>query len=200
VSARLLTLALADAPQRWAALGFTIVGGSAWVGGVELRLGQPGTGIVGWALDPPADIDGLAVIEPPPSMPQSPAHGNGALTIDHVVVVTADFERTSTALSRAGMDLRRIREVPERGIRQGFRRLGPVILELVEAPDTPAGPARFWGLAVVVASLEALAERLGEHLGTIRPAVQAGRRIATLRPSAGLGEAVAFMDPDPEAR
>jgi sensor domain CHASE-containing protein len=77
-----------------------------------------------------------------------------------------------------------------------FRRLGPAILELVEAIDAPAGPARFWGLVVVVTDLEALAARLGDRLGSIRDAVQPGRRIATVRESAGLGQAVAFMSPE----
>ena len=78
----------------------------------------------------------------------------------------------------------------------GFRRLGPAILELVETKDGPSGPARFWGLVVVVDDLHALAGRLGEQLGSIRDAVQPGRRIATLRASAGLGEAVAFISPE----
>ena len=92
------------------------------------------------------------------------------------------------------MELRRVRDAG--GFRQGFRRLGPAILELVEVPKAPPGPATFWGLVVIVSDLIALAERLGERLGPIRPAVQPGRRIATLRPSAGLTEAVAFMDPE----
>jgi hypothetical protein len=50
---------------------------------------------------------------------------------------------------------------------------------------------------VIVEDLPALAERLGEHLGAIKMAVQPGRHIATLRPSAGLGQAVAFMDQEP---
>ena len=61
----------------------------------------------------------------------------------------------------------------------------------------PDGPARFWGLVVIVSDLDALALELGERLGTVRDAVQPGRRIAPLRPSAGLGPALAFMDPEP---
>ena len=61
--------------------------------------------------------------------------------------------------------------------------------------EVPAGPARFWGLVVTVADLDALAERLGPVLGSARPAVQPGRRIATARRAAGLGTRVAFMTP-----
>ena len=94
------------------------------------------------------------------------------------------------------MPLRRIRHVEAGDFRQGFRRLGPGILELVEARDAPPGPARFWGLVVIVSDLEALAVRLGDRLSAIKPAVQPGRRIATLRREAGLSAAVAFMDPE----
>ena len=94
------------------------------------------------------------------------------------------------------MPLRRIRETSG-GVRQGFRRLGPAILELVEARDPDDGPARFWGLVVIVSDLEVLADRLGDRLGSVTDAVQPGRRIATLKASAGLGEAVAFMTPEP---
>ena len=89
------------------------------------------------------------------------------------------------------MPLRRLAE--RNGARQGFRRLGPAIMEIVQAPEV--GPTRFWGLVVIVSDLDALAERLGDLLREIRPAVQPGRRIAPLRSKAGLGPAVAFMDP-----
>jgi hypothetical protein len=116
--------------------------------------------------------------------------------IDHVVVTTPEFDRTAAALSEVGMELRRVRDAGT--FRQGFRRLGPAILELVEVPAAPPGPARFWGLVVIVEDLAALAERLGTQLGEVRPAVQPGRHIATLAPSAGLGPNVAFMDPEVE--
>jgi hypothetical protein len=112
-----------------------------------------------------------------------------------VVVLTPDFDRTAGALVRVGLGLRRIREASA-GVRQGFRRLGPVILELVEAPGLEGGSARFWGLVVIVSDIDELAARLGDRLGPVKDAVQPGRRIATLRPAAGLQEAVAFMDPE----
>jgi hypothetical protein len=80
--------------------------------------------------------------------------------------------------------------------RQGFRRLGPAILEIVEAPKMPAGPARFWGLVVVVEDLVALRARLAPHVGEIRDAVQPGRQIATLSKDAGMSSQIAFMDPE----
>jgi hypothetical protein len=50
---------------------------------------------------------------------------------------------------------------------------------------------------IVVEDLRALADRLGEHLRPIKPAVQPGRQIATLKRTAGLVPAIAFMDPEP---
>jgi hypothetical protein len=194
----LAELVVADPPERWEALGFTVQDGHVDLGGVRVRLGATGEGIVAWSLrgvSAPAAIDGLADAAPPPDVPPSVAHANGAVGLDHVVVVTPDFDRTAAALEAAGLPLRRVRDAGS--FRQGFRRLGPAILELVEAPGAPAGPARLWGLVVIVSDLEALLARLGDLLGRVKPAVQPGRRIATLRSAAGLSTPVAFMDPEP---
>jgi hypothetical protein len=192
----LVGLRLGDAPERWAELGFEVVESAVSVGGVSVELDAPGRGIVGWRLrgiEPVESIDGLDTqVGDAPAPGAEVAHPNGAVGIDHVVVFTPRFARTAAELTNAGLELRRIRQAAG-GLRQGFRRLGPVILELVEASQAPDGPARFWGLVVIVSDLDALAERLGGHLGEIHAAVQPGRRIATLKESAGLGEAVAFM-------
>ena len=111
-------------------------------------------------------------------------HPNGALALDHVVITTPDFDRTAAALEAHGMPLRRIREVGDvagTGFRQGFRRLGPGILELVEARQMPPGPARFWGLVVILKDLGWLASQLeAGWVGEPKDAVQPGRQIATV--------------------
>jgi hypothetical protein len=186
----LRTLAVADPAARWEALGFAVRDGAVALGGVALQLGVPGEGIVGWAVSG-ADgaIDGLAVCEligaPAPSV-----HPNGAIALDHLVVLTPDFDRTAAALASAGMPLRRTVDGP-RG-QMGFRRLGPAILELVARGDVPAGPARFWGLVAVTRELATL----GDAIGPVRDAVQPGRRIAPVRASAGLSIALAFITPE----
>jgi hypothetical protein len=196
--AELAALQIADPPEAWSALGFTVsADGVLVLGGVELWLDAAGRGITGWTLRRMSlhhDIDGLptGVTTDPP--PRTQPHSNGAMGLDHVVVTTPDFDRTATALEDAGIPLKRVRDAG--GFRQGFRRLGPAILEIVEAPKMPAGPARFWGLVVTVADLVGIRARLAPHVGEIRNAVQPGRQIATLSEGAGLSPRIAFMDPE----
>ncbi|MEQ1787164.1 MAG: glyoxalase, partial [Acidimicrobiales bacterium] len=74
-----------------------------------------------------------------------------------------------------------------------------VILELIGQPGTAGeGDPGFFGLAITVADLDAVAVQLGDHLGSIKDAVQDGRRIATLRHrDLGMSVATALMSPEP---
>lgn len=166
-------------------------------GGGDARFG----GIVGWALsdapEPRLDVvDGLAT-EYAAAEPVFAAHDLGASGLDHVVVLTPDLQRTSEAIATAtGCELKRIREVGE--MRQGFHRIGRggLIVELVERPDVPEGPATFWGLVLNVDDLDAACALLGpDRISSPKDAVQPGRRIATVRGSVGLGLPVALMTP-----
>lgn len=177
------------------------------MGAVRLRFAgrSAGRGIVGWS------IAGLAGVEPdglPPSGAADPpsrgtAHPNGVVSIDHVVVLSPDLERTVGALRGAGLELRRVREGPTPGgsERQAFFRLGEVLLETVEAPrgsrmsERPDAPARLWGISFLVEDIDHTVEALGELVSPARDAVQPGRRIAALRREAGVGTAVAFITP-----
>ncbi len=192
-------LTLGDAPERWQALGFTVMDGVLELGGVRLTLTGAGGGILGWSVQGLAEangIDGLPRAETAEPA-GAPVHSNGAAALDHVVVATPDFDRTSAAFEAAGLSFRRVRDAG--GFRQGFRRLGPAILEVVEAHQAPVGPARFWGLVPIAADLETLHDRLGpDVLAAPKPAVQPGRLIATVRRAAGLGQPVAFISPEPD--
>jgi hypothetical protein len=135
------------------------------------------------------------VAPPTEERPPTGAHPIGATYIDHVVVLTPDLERTSAAFEAIGVQRRRVREVETDDglLRQGFFRLGEVIVEVVTHPGIDEGPARFWGITFTVEDLDACAELLGDRLGSIRDAVQPGRRIATVRRQAELGLPVALM-------
>jgi hypothetical protein len=195
MTTRLRALAVADRPECWRDLGFSVdERGALELGGVSINLGAPGTGITGWSL--PA-IDGLPTCPADP-MTTPVAHPNGVIALDHVVVLTPDFDRTAAAFEAAGLSFRRVRDGG--GFRQGFRRAGPAIVEVVEAVGAPPGPARFWGLVPIVSDLDALCARLGSELvSDPKPAVQPGRRIATVRRGAGLSCAMAFMTPEGSA-
>jgi catechol 2,3-dioxygenase-like lactoylglutathione lyase family enzyme len=184
-------LEIADEPAAWSAAGFDVADGLCRVARVRLRLAGKGPrrGIVGWTLG-----------EEPAGEAAGP-HPNGAVRVDHVVMLSPDLDRTVAELEGQGFDLRRRREGPTPGgsTLQAFFLAGEPILEVVQAPKgtsvarDPDGPARLWGLAFAVEDLGRTADALGELLGRPRDAVQPGRRIATLRPEAGLGPAIAFM-------
>jgi hypothetical protein len=208
VGASIDELAVADAPESWAALGFEVDGDTCVVGDVRIRLAgtEAGKGLVGWSLRgfEGGELDGLPTARSDrPAPGELLTHPNGISAIDHVVAISSDLDRTVAALQGAGLDLRRIREepTPAGAPRQAFFRLSAVILEVVQAPADAiqrAGgdrPAFFWGLAFVAPDLDSTVARLGDRAGEVRPAVQPGRRIATLRRSAGLSIPVALMTP-----
>ncbi len=165
--------------------------------GVDSASPEP-QGLVGWGFDPVPDA--VSAIDGIPTRFAEPAteifeHAFAVESIDQVVVMTPSLDRTCGAIeSTLGLPLKRIREVGG-GVRQGFHRAGPVILEVVERPDIASDePARLWGLVFVVSDLDAVVERLGpDVIGAPRDAVQAGRRIATVRGGAGLGVPLALM-------
>jgi hypothetical protein len=110
----LAELSIADPPERWEALGFAIEDARAQVGGLQLRFGVGGRGISAWSIHnigDPGTIDGLPTTRAKsPSPKKSVPHPNRATGIDHVVVVTPDFDRTAAELARTGMPLRRVRD------------------------------------------------------------------------------------------
>ncbi|MEY2449261.1 MAG: hypothetical protein QOH79_2737 [Acidimicrobiaceae bacterium] len=202
-------LVIADPPEAWAGAGFTVgVDGTCVVGQVRLQLvGRDGDRkrIQSWSLrgvpEGTESIDGLATTTSDEPMPSPVTHPNGAVLIDHVVIMSPDVDRTITALNATGLETLRTRHVdPEQygfEARQTFFRLGEVILELI-GPNVPQGdgPAAFFGLAYTVSDIDALPELYGEHLGRTKDAVQPGRRITTLRhKELGLSVATAFMSP-----
>jgi hypothetical protein len=207
-------LTVADAPAAWRACGFEVAGDVCTVGETRVRLAPDGggKGITAWSLRDLEDteLDGLATTRsddrPPPA--EQPAHPNGVSALDHVVAISFELDRTVSALQRAGLDLRRIREepTPAGAPRQAFFRLGKPILEVVQAPaeaiERTGGdrPAFFWGLAFVAAEIDATVASLGDRVSEVRDAVQPGRRIATLRRSAGLSLPVALITPPVRGR
>jgi hypothetical protein len=117
----------------------------------------------------------------------------GATGFDHVVVMTSSIERTCGAIEAAtAAPLKRVRDVGP--VRQGFHRLGPLIVEVVESSRVTADIATFWGLVLIVDDIHEAAGRLGpDVISHPKTAVQLGRLIATFRDGAGLGLPVALM-------
>jgi hypothetical protein len=201
-------LHVADDPQAWRAVGFTVDDDDVCrVGTVRIRLvggtGEVGSfGIIGWSLRGSAahgDVDGLATSASDRPAAEPAEHANGTTHLDHLVVMSPDLDRTVSAFEAIGLEVRRVRDFELGGtaMQQVFFRLGEVILELVgRRGEHGDGPATFWGLTHTVTDLDATAQVLGDGLGRVKDAVQPGRRIATLRNrDLGISVATAFMTP-----
>ncbi len=201
-------LTVADAADPWRECGFSVEGDNCVLGEVRIRFApdEGKRGLAGWSLREVGslDLDGLPTARsdrPPPA--EAPAHPNGITSLDHVVAISSDLDRTVEKLVAAGLDLRRIREepTPAGAPRQAFFRLGSVILEVVQEPQEATErhggdrPAFFWGLALTAPDLERTVAFLGDRVSDVRAAVQPGRQIATLRRSAGLSVPVALITP-----
>ena len=198
-----------DEPDTWSAAGYAVDGdGTCRIGRVRVRLvgRDGGKRILGWSLrDAPAarladgTLDGIPTTASQEAPVEPETHPNGALYIDHVVLLTPDLARTIGALASVGVHPRGERDSDTYGapMRQVFFRLGEVILELIgQIESAGEGAPGFFGLAVTVDDLDALGSLLGEHLGQAKDAVQEGRRIATLRHrDLGMSVATAFMTP-----
>lgn len=186
--------------EPWQHLGLHVVDGAARIGGITLRFVEgPTPGVAGWTLaDAPAastDIDGLPTRHGEPPAGDVPDHPLGIHSWDHLVVMTSSLERTCAAIEAAtAAPLKRIREAG--AIRQGFHRLGELIIEVVESPQVTAPTAAFWGFVWNVGDLHEVCVRLGpEVIGLPKAAVQPGRFIATVRAGLGLGVPLALMTP-----
>jgi len=197
---QLTTIALAEEPDAWRAAGFDVDrDGSLQLGRTVLLL-RGADGPTGWSIDGvDGPIDGLATCDPVPADHDATPHPNGITSIDHVVVLTGDNERTVAAFETAGFEVRATRSTTNYGDaqRQTFFWAGDVIIELVgpeEGAPTHDQPTSIFGLALAAVDLDRTAEELGTLLGAPKDAVQAGRRIAGLRGSkVGIHLPVAVM-------
>ena len=167
-------LTVAGDADTWRSIGLTVTDdGLIPLIGTSIRVvpgADGGSGVIGWTLsgegldgDPEFDVDGLRTGVVDAADPTFAADQLGVSSLDHVVVTTPDLERTSTAIAEAtGCDLKRIRDLG--AMRQGFHRIGRggLIVELVERPDVPPGPASFWGLVLIVDDIDAACALIGD--------------------------------------
>ncbi len=209
---RLIYVSVADAPETWAALGFTLADSSVRIGSTTFVLEGTGEsrGIIGWTLAAddrpiPDSIDGLATgsITGAGAAIAAPKHPNGIDGIDHLVVSTPNLERTIAVLEDLDIPCRRRREGAAYGqqkMQQAFFWLGDVILEVVgpEAvssdDDESPKPASFFGIALTASDLPATQAFFGDLMKPPVEAVQPGRLITTISSRGGSTLAIAVMN------
>ena len=199
--ARIAQLVVGGHSAAWSSIGLSFRDGRCSLGDVHLVLDDAREpGLISWALEgcvTDGDVDAIPTTH---STSEGRTEPDSSLLdivgVDHVVVFTNDLERTSLALERVtGEPLKRIRGVGE-GVRQGFHRLGSVIVEIVE--QARIDRTFLWGFVLTVNNLDDVARHMGpDVLSPPRDAVQPGRRIAAFRSGVGLGTAVALITPEP---
>lgn len=205
----LLGLVIGDAPEAWSAAGFAVHDGAVRISDTVISCRRDlARGIVAIHIDGLNEpVDGLPIEARTTPNTVIAQHPNGVESIDHLVVLTPDCDRTTERFASVGLKARRVRRFEAAGSmrRQTFFWLGDVILELVGADETADvqnggdGPAQAWGLALTCADLDATAAMLGDMCGEPKAAVQAGRRIATLRTrDLGISIPIALMSPHPD--
>ena len=188
---QLTVVELGDEPSAWTAAGFTVVDDVVRLGRTAVHLTGLGGWFRGWRLDGvDTTIDGLPTTSPDSARgstdgPEA-SHPNGCTTIDHVVILTGDNDRTIGSFEQAGLDVRgnRITETYGFPARQTFFWAGEVIVELI-GPETDElrndNPVRVFGLALVARDLDETKQWFGDRMGLVKDAVQSGRRIGTVR-------------------
>lgn len=198
--ARITQLTVGGSPAAWSSLGFSLDDARCTFGDVVVRIDSDfEPGFVSWTLGQAAvseSPDGLVTTFDDRVVARASTSSIiDVLGIDHVVVMTNDLERTTSAISRVtGEPLKRVREAGD-GIRQGFHRLGSVVVEVVE--NVRVTQTHLWGFVLTVGNLDDVVAHMGpDVIGSPRDAVQPGRRIATIRSGVGLGVPVALITPD----
>jgi len=213
--ARVAELRLASPVEAWSRLGFVARessdGSSISVAGLGFRfVDEPGawpeSAVTGWTLAAERvgaeHVDGIptrwiVASTDDATLDENPSHRVHVTSIDHIVIMTGSLDRTSESIDRVlGAPRKRIRDAGG-GVRQGFHRVGGIILEVVERPGIdPSTPASVWGVVFVIDDLDETVAWLGpDAVSAPRDAVQPGRRIASIRREVGLGLPVALMTP-----
>lgn len=202
---QLETVVIGDDPSAWTAAGFVVDDDRTTIAGTTIVLagsaGDRGIRAADAGIDGPVDGMAFGRVPAPGGAERVAAHPNRVVDFDHLVAMSPHMDRTTTALTDAGLEHRRTRTFEAGGAtrRQAFFWLGDVILEVV-GDETAQGdaPATLWGLALSCDDLDTAAAALGDALGRVKPAVQAGRRIATMRTrELDISVPIALMSPHP---
>ncbi len=191
---QLAGIALPDPATAWEAVGFSVADNAVWIGDLTVAVGRP-IGEPQWWFEPTLTSPIHGVHQAAPAEKPDRTNPNGAISVDHIVVMSPNLATTTAALEEQGFELRRSRPIGNK--EQRFFWAGTVIIEVV-GPAVPEaeGPARIWGLALVSDDIDASKSLLGERLSDPKDAVQPGRRIAAIRTSEhNISVTLALMSP-----
>ena len=163
--------------------------GLVHIGEVTVRLlGRQGNaeGIVGWGfsgLSPGVThVHGIPVTSlPAVGAPQAEVqHPNGVCAVDHIVVLSDDWERGIRDFRTIGLEPLRQTNTVRKGVTQVIYRPSKTIIELVGGKIAPEEPT-LWGLTLVSKDVDATHVFLSASTKKPWPAVQPGLTLTPTR-------------------
>ncbi len=162
----------------------------------------------GAAIVDAADTAGIQIflVEPTAAAASPALDGAPVAGLDHVVIQTANVDRSLAVLgAKLGLDLRLDRVNAGWGARQLFFRAGEALVEVAAGLKTPTTDASdtFGGLAWRVADPDAAQARLaatGFNVSEVRVGRKPGTKVFTVRDAPGAATIMISAEPPPEPR
>jgi len=198
---------IADDAEAWESAGFTVRDGEfVHLSEITIRLvgRSHGQGIVGWSFANlpntcTADVHGIptthATAKPANALDQATLHRNGAYAVDHIVVMSHDWQQGVRDFNDIGLKPLRLTDKVRKGVTQVIYRPSQAIIELV-GPEKPPAIPQVWGFTLVTKDVDMTHHQLPDTTKKPWPAVQPGRQMTVLKHAQhGVSVGIAFMSP-----
>jgi hypothetical protein len=200
-------LVIGDNTDSWVRAGFSVTRtGEVNFGNFVLQLIgiNNNRGVIGWEFSEPIGSSILCDIPVTkalaPTIPSSPQHPNGVVSVDHIVLKSENIMSTVEELGIIGLQPRRRNRDEKRNLEYVFYKTNSTIIEVISpisvSNNLSAKGHILWGIAFTCPDIFATHRHLSTLTKLPWAAVQEGRSITTLNTKElDISIKVAFLSP-----